>query len=222
MDFKGICKDIDRIVVSDPSYGEGVWCRYERNDINGHNWKVQGFVNEVHDDYEGIPINYVEFVVALSIPDVHYGFMNLHPDGSFAHAADVKVKDYTIGMDTACVGFGVNKVADEIKASRDEWQPGCCLRTLTDGEFGSVREGVYDDEVKFIVLNGFLDEDTGYSVKDVFDYLVSSLEIELDKTKSLDDVIKDSLKEAAEQTPGMSEDMSKKLLNNILDGLGER
>ena len=37
--------------------------------------------------------------------------------------------------------MGINEAADEIKDSIDDWQPECSLETLTDGEFGYVKEG---------------------------------------------------------------------------------
>ncbi len=190
MEFQGICRTLDRIVVSDPSYADGVWCRYERNDIGGKDWRVHGFIKEVADtfDYEGesIPVSGVEFLVGICAPGET---LILREDGSFAHSERVKVNDFEIGMDTACIGLGVNDVADEIKASRDEWQPDCCLKTLTDGMFGSVQEGVRDDKVRFLVISGYLDDDAGYSAKDVLDYLTAAMGFELDKGLALDGVI---------------------------------
>ncbi len=191
MRFTGKCKPFDRIVVSDPFYGEDVWCRYERTGINGKGWDASGFVNVVSEEDEGFPINGKEFVVALCAPDSS-GHITLKDDGSFAYFARCKLNNFTIGMDTACVGLGVNEQADDIKACKDEWQPDNCFRTLMDGEFGSVVEGSYNDEVKFIVISGYLDDDTGYSVEDIMNYLGSALNIEFEKEFGIDSVLEDA------------------------------
>lgn len=199
MEFRGICKNVDRIVVSDPSYGEDVWCRYESKNINGKDWRVQGYILDCSDEFDGFAVNGVEFFVGLSAPGEH---LDLHEDGTFSHYERTSVKDFVIGMDTACVGFGLNEVADEIKASRDEWQPGCCLRTLTDGEFGSVYEGRFNGEVKFVVISGFLDEDTGYSKEDVLNYIASAFNVELERNLGIDEVLADAKDKSDIQNDG--------------------
>ena len=212
MEFVGICRTLDKIVVSDPSYAEGVWCRYERNDIGGKDWRVHGFIKEVADtfEYEGesIPTSGVEFMVGMCAPGEH---LLLREDGSFRHSAQVKVNEFEIGMDTACVGLGVNGVADEIKAGRGEWQPDCCLKTLTDGMFGSVLEGVRDDNVRFLVISGYLDEDAGYSVEDVLEYLQAGLGFELDKGLALDGVIKEAKSRTENNVDVSNEKIDKEL-----------
>ena len=189
MEFNGVIKNVDRIVVSDPSFGEDVWCRYEKTDVKGRDWKVHGFISDYSQDFDGLYLKGVKFVVGLAAPDEHF---ELHEDGSFAHYTRVKVKEVEIGMDTACVGIGINGVADEIKARRDEWQPDCCLKTLTDGLFGTVNEGCLNGDLRFLVISGYLDEDTGYSKEDVLGYLVTAMNIELDKTLGLDEIISDA------------------------------
>lgn len=186
MKFSGICKSIDRIVVSDSSYKDDVWCRYENKNVNGQNWKVHGFITDYAEQIEGLDVKGQKVVVCLSAPDE---YVELHEDGSFASYARTKIKEFTIGMDSACVGFGVNERADEIKARRDEWQPNCCLRTCTDGIFGKVFEGNCDDSTRFIVISGSFDEDTGYSQKDILEYLVSSLNIELERSLTVDELL---------------------------------
>ena len=90
-----------------------------------------------------------------------------------------------IGMDSACVAIGINEKAKEIVDIRNEWQPECALKTLTDGLFGMVTEGKLNNELKFICLSSFLDEDTEYSIEDVIDYLQYQLNIsELEKVNS--------------------------------------
>ena len=91
-------------------------------------------------------------------------------------------------MDTACVALGINEKADEIIELRADWQPECSLNTLTDGLFGTVKEGKIQDHTVFIWLSGYLDEDTGYSIEEIIDYLQYQLnitELEKDITKSM-------------------------------------
>lgn len=161
---------------------------------------MQGFVTDYTEDFEGITVNGIEFFVGLVVPGEH---LELHEDGSFAYYAGNKIKEFVIGMDTACVGLGINNVADEILAARDEWQPGCCLNTLTDGQFGNVFEGSFDNEVKFIVLSGFLDEDTGYSKEDILNYLVSGLNIELVRNLGIDEVLSNA-KDKSDNIKGLN------------------
>lgn len=206
MEFKGICKVVDKIVISDPSYGEDVWCRYERTDIGGKDWRVQGFIKGVSEEIEcegeRFPVSGVEFVVGICAPGEH---LILREDGSLLTNMSYQINEFVIGMDTACVGFGVNKQADDIKRCKGAWQPDCCLKTLTDGQFGNVVEGVFEDKVRFVVISGFLDEDTGYSLQDILDYLTSSLELELEPSLNIEDLISDAYKAEKEQFEGTSQ-----------------
>lgn len=172
MFYKGNIEQIKKVIVSDPSYKEGVWCRYESNkfDPRAH-WRVQMAVNEVSG-------NGVDFAMLLTSNALIGKGCVLNKDGcSFSHPERLDMKETDIGMDTACIALGVNDVADEIKASINEWQPDCALKTLTDGIFGDVVEGSYKGFVFLLYIGGYLDKDTGYSVKDIVQYLSSSFKI---------------------------------------------
>lgn len=41
MRYKGKIKELNQIIVSDPSYGEDTWGRYERTDMNKKIWIFQ-------------------------------------------------------------------------------------------------------------------------------------------------------------------------------------
>ena len=101
----------------------------------------------------------------------------------------IKLEETEIGMDTACVALGINEKADEIIELRDEWQPECSLNTLTDGIFGTVKEGTAKgNHPVFIWISGYLDEDTGYSIEEIIDYLqyqFNITELEKDITKPM-------------------------------------
>lgn len=202
MFYKGVIEEINKVVVSDPSYGKDVWCRYER-EITGPRapWRVQLAVNEVTDNYDGIICKGVDFALLLSSTSLSGNSCTLKEDGhSFSHFARLKMKETEIGMDTACVALGINEIADVINASSNEWQPSCSLKTLTDGLFGSVYEGSYNGGTHLLYVSGYLDEDAGYSVEDVVQYLTTAFKIkDLELVKdsvALEDRIADAKKQS--------------------------
>lgn len=179
MFYKGQIEQINKVVVSDPSYKEGVWCRYESDRVDsGGPWRVQMAINEVTDNVDGYDIKGIDFAMLLSSSLIFAKTCNLAKDGSsFSHPKPLEMKETEIGMDTACIALGINDVADEIKASIDEWQPNCALKTLTDGMFGNVIEGSHEGVGYLLYISGYLDEDTGYSVEDIVQYLTSAFKI---------------------------------------------
>ena len=66
MRYKGKIEKLDQIIVSDPIYGKDVDCRYERTNINGHNWNVNIEINDFSEKIDNIQLNGIEFLV-LSI-----------------------------------------------------------------------------------------------------------------------------------------------------------
>lgn len=174
MKFGGKIKELNQIIISDPSYDNDVTCRYERENINQKDMNV---LIEIHDYFEkidGIQINGVEFYILIHNSKEP---CMLKEDGSFSHYTRDKVTKYEIGIDTACVTFGINSFADNIRKSQKEWQPPFSLKTLSDGIFGEVKEGKEDDKINFIFISGFLDKDTQYSIGDVLDYITKYLEV---------------------------------------------
>lgn len=206
MFYNGQIEKINKVVVSDPSYKEGVWCRYESNQIDsGGPWRVQMAINEVSDHVDGFDIKGVEFALLLSSSLLSKKPCELSKEGSsylvpMTLHKMLKMKETEVGMDTACVALGVNEVADEIKASRDEWQPDCALKTLTDGMFGNVQEGSVNGSICLLYISGYLDEDTGYSVQDIVNYLstnfkIKDLELVKEKPALEDEITKAKSKE---------------------------
>ena len=194
MRYEGRIKNINQIIVSDPSYQKGVWCRYENDEINMRNCKVMLDVSPYHEtitaeeraeylpdnvdksNLRDLTVDGVEF--RLLISDGSH-FCNLTENG-FEHSSWLKMKDYTIGMDTACVSLGINDVADRIRSEIDTYQPSTCLRTLTDGEFGTVFEGTTprSDVTCLIYVEGYLCDDTEYTIDDILEYLTNNFSIE--------------------------------------------
>lgn len=209
MIVKGKIDKLNSFVATDPSYGSDVWCRYEANPESNKPWDAQLLLKKVdemvHDEEDNFDyhVEGVDFTLFLFESDQHF---QLFPDGRFTHYKSAVLKEFTIGADTACIAIGVNDMVDEIKGCKEDWQPACALRTLTDGEIGMVIEGSNKDKLSFIYLNGFLDKDTGYSIENLKDYFVQQLnmkEVVIEKEGNLDktlDAAKDKAESSAEKT----------------------
>ena len=194
MFYLGTIKELNKIVVSDPSYGPDVSCRYENSLIHdGKNWRVSIALNEISEKhgYDGLTMDVEGIDFSLMLNHPIFSGCRLHPSGqSFSHPSKAVIMEYEIGMDTACVALGINEIADEILASQDEWQPGCALKTLTDGLFGNVVEVSVKGQPVVIFISGYLDADAGYSIEDILQYLSSTFEItDLYRETSLDEKI---------------------------------
>lgn len=176
--YKGRIDNLQKLVVSDPSYGEDVWCRYESTNFPpGKKWAAQLQVNEYNRKLDGFTLSGVEFSLMLCTAALEKN-CRFSDDMGFICPMALDVGEPTeIGMDTACVALGINARADLIKAEQGSWQPDCALKTLTDGFFGDVFEGKYEGLVWLVVVSGALDDDTGYTVQDVVDYLRDAFEI---------------------------------------------
>lgn len=185
MQYSGKISEVKQIIVSDPSYSKDVWCRYENDSLNAKDWDVKLKVLNSTENIEGYDITGLDFYILLSNPNIHCDFT----EKGFLYPALSKIDEYTIGADTACISLGINDVADKIRSEIDEWQPSTCLKTLADGEFGVVYEGkeANSNQVNFIAIAGFFDEDTGYSAEDLIDYFKENFEI-----TNLSPVISDS------------------------------
>ncbi len=189
MRYKGKIKELNHIVISDPSYDKDVWCRYEKDNLKEKNWNVDIDIHPTVDKIEDFTIKGTEFFLFLSKDK---RLSELRENGTIRYLSGLEIKETEIGMDTACVALGINEKADEIIELRDDWQPECSLNTLTDGIFGTVKEGkLNDNHTVFIWLSGYLDEDTGYSIEEIVDYLQYQLNIvDLEKDKEKPIIIK--------------------------------
>lgn len=191
MRYKGKIDNINHIVISDPSYDKNVTCRYERTNLNEKNWVIDIDIKPVREQNEGLTVEGIEFFLLLSKNEK---IGELKENGTIKYFKGIQLNQTEIGMDTACVCLGINEKAEEIIELQNEWQPECSLKTLTDGLFGTVKEGKIDDDIVFIGLCGYLDEDTEYSEKDIIDYFQEQLEIkELCKENSIPLLLEDEL-----------------------------
>lgn len=171
MKFKGKIKNLNHIVLSDPSYEKGVWCRYEKDNLNEKDWLVNLDIHTVkeHDD----EVEGTEFFLLLK---KYKNDCELDDKGTLNYLTNIELKNYIIGVDTACVAFGINDYAKEIINSMDEWQPFCAIRTGADGKFGEVIEGVENNELRFLFITGYFDEEM-CNEKELFEYLKNQFEI---------------------------------------------
>lgn len=199
MRYKGKIKNLNHIIISDPSYDESVTCRYEKNDLKEKNWYVDIDIKKTVEKMGNFTARGVEFFLFLA---KDRELSELKEDGTIRYLKGIKLTETEIGMDTACIALGVNERADEIIELRDEWQPECSLNTLTDGFFGTVKEGV--DKINnpvFIWISGYLDEAAGYSIEEIVDYLQYQLnitELEKDITRTMNVRQKDILEKSTE------------------------
>ena len=175
MRYRGKIKELNHIIISDPSYDESVTCRYERTNLKKENWFVDIDIKPVIEQMENFTIKGTEFFLFLC-KDKRLG--ELKENGTISYLKGINLEETEIGMDTACIALGTNDKAKEIIELRNDWQPECSLNTLTDGLFGVVKEGKIENDIVFIWLSGYLDEDTGYSIEDVIKYLQYQLNIE--------------------------------------------
>lgn len=176
MTYSGNINEINQIIVSDPSYEKGVWCRYENDNLNAKDWNIKIEVKDYNENIDGYDITGLDFQILLSHPSVRCDFT----ENGIRYPKSSEIKEYTIGADTACVSFGINDIADKIRSEVDEWQPSTCLKTLADGEFGVVYEGTRanSDKVHFIAIAGFFDKDTGYSEEGLVKYFEKNFTVE--------------------------------------------
>ncbi len=184
MRYKGLIKDLNHIVISDPSYKDGIWCRYEKDNLNEKDWNVDLQIYSVKTKFEDYDIRGTEFYLLLQKDKRD---CKIDEEGSIRYLSNIEIKDYTIGMDTACIALGINEDAKEIIDSREEWQPDCAIRTGTDGTFGEVTEGIKDGRLCFLLVTGYIEEDF-CDEKEMLKYLVNHFEIEnltefIDKNK---------------------------------------
>lgn len=199
MRYKGKIENLNHIIISDPSYDESVTCRYEKNDLKEKNWYVDIDIKKTVEKMGNFTARGVEFFLFLA---KDRELSELKEDGTIRYLKGIKLTETEIGMDTACIALGVNERADEIIELRDEWQPECSLNTLTDGFFGTVKEGV--DKINnpvFIWISGYLDEAAGYSIEEIVDYLQYQLnitELEKDITRAMNVSQKDILEKSTE------------------------
>ena len=180
--YTGKIKNLNKIIISDPSYSADDGMRYEKNFNDMKNLDVILNINEVDDvllyEKEVFNAKGIEFSILIKNPENTSVELSNNNTIEYENGKYEKVNKYEIAMDTACVSLGINKHADLITDSKDDWLPGCALNTGTDGLFGEVNEGLNSNKTEFIGIYGFLDEGTGYTFEEIKNYLIENLEVE--------------------------------------------
>ena len=173
MRFRGKINNINHVVISDPSYKKGVWGRYEKENLNETNWLVNLDISSVETKVGEYYLKGTEFSLLLK---KNAEDCSLDDEGTLSYMSDIKLNDYKIAMDTACVALGINDNAKEIIDCRGEWQPSCAIRTGGDGIFGEVSEGTQNDKLCFLLITGYFEEDF-INENELFEYLKDQFEI---------------------------------------------
>lgn len=173
MKFKGKINNINHIVISDPSYKKGVWCRYEKENLNENDWLVNLDIYPVETKVGKYYIKGTEFSLLLQKDKED---CSIDDKGTLNYRRDIELKDFTIGMDSACIALGINDNAKEIIDCRGDWQPLCAIRTGTDGTFGEVSEGIKNGKIRFLLITGYFEEDF-INENELFEYLKNQFEI---------------------------------------------
>ena len=112
MRYKGKIKELNHIIISDPSYDESVTCRYENNNLKEKDWYVDIDIKPTVDKIEDLTIKGTEFFLFLS---KDRRLSELRENGAIRYLSGIELKETEIGMDTACVALGINEKADEIE-----------------------------------------------------------------------------------------------------------
>lgn len=187
MKYKGKIDNINHIVISDPMYKEGVWCRYEKKDLNLKDWIVNLGIYPTEMKLDDFLIKGTNFFLLLQENE---NACSLSDDWNLSYLKDIELKEYTIGMDSACVALGINNNAKKIINSKEEWQPSCAIKTGTDGIFGEISEGLKDDKLSFLLITGYVEEEF-INQNELFEYLKNQFEItDLIKEKNMKSIEK--------------------------------
>ena len=109
MRYNGKIEKLNHIIVSDPSYDKDVTCRYEKTGMNEKDWKIDIDIENVEDRYGKYTFKGTEFYIFLVKDRIN---AELRYKGTIKCLSSIKIKETEIGMDTACVAFGINEKAD--------------------------------------------------------------------------------------------------------------
>ena len=225
--YIGNIDNIEKIVISDPSFNEDNIGRFERDYNNKDNWKVELILNDIEDiiKYENdyIRTKGIEFLIILKKPELKELTIDINSNLSNIPKG-LNINKTEVYMDTACVGIGVNNNANKLKATKNEWQPSCALKTLTDGYFGTVLEAKKEEKTEFIQITGYLDEDTNYTRDEIKNYLEKMMEIKdlrLEKEYESEKLNKILFKEPGQRPIIMEIEKDLKAEQEIVGGLIE-
>lgn len=182
MKYYGKIKNLRKLVISDPMYENDVWCRYEQEFKSSENWYVSMQINH---RLSKLSYPYIELIIAMQKNSNEDEIKIYEEIPKIEIINNYVAKEYTIGMDSACVSLGINEKADMI-TQNDAWQPSFAIRTGTDGTFGYVKEykkSYYDLEPEIILIKGYIDSDF-ITEEELLKYIKEQLEFKVDFEKN--------------------------------------
>ena len=66
--YKGKIKELNHIIISDPSYDESVTCRYEKNNLKEKNWYVDIDIKPTVDKIEDFTSGVIACFISTGSP----------------------------------------------------------------------------------------------------------------------------------------------------------
>ena len=112
MRYKGKIRELNHIIISDPSYDESVTCRYEKDNLREKDWYVDIDIKPTIDKIEDFTFRGTEFFLFLYKDKK---LCELKENGTISYLKGIKLNEIEIGMDTACVALGIDKKAKKEK-----------------------------------------------------------------------------------------------------------
>ena len=103
MKFKGKIKELNDIIISDPSYGSNVPCRYENKNMDMKDVFVEMQFGTT--DFEEDDDKHIHFFIIIKTDENE---CNLTDEREIKVLKNTKLKQYDIGVDTACFAMGTN------------------------------------------------------------------------------------------------------------------
>lgn len=148
--YRGKLSYLNDFLATDPSYKDGVWCRYHSNKpFAKGDWDVELILNTVDGDLE---VN-LQVSNGVHIEYTSNGFM--WPEG---YERD-ETFSTQLGMDTACIYIGCNESSKEMTQLINDdsiWDFPNTIRIGADGLFGNLWEGLKDSKIHFILIMGLI------------------------------------------------------------------
>lgn len=141
---------VDYLKISDPYYEKGVWCRYEKDNIQMDSIQVLVKHETIYDEQVDQTFDYGELVVSLS--------------NKYCQGKPTEEKDYQIGVDTARYVFETEHNLSDIY-------------TAADGVFGGVNECYYGDNLGKIDIYLAIPDECAMSEKEFISSVLRTMSI---------------------------------------------
>ena len=190
MRYKGKIPIINKFIISDPEYEDNSQYTYSELNLKLSDYIVeilieQNYDNEVKRSYKELDIIIKEKDETIKVKGNKFVY----------DSKDILIRT-PIMMKSDCVSMGIDEFAEEIRNAKREGKSPCSLKTASDGFFGSVIEGYFNNKISFIYIAGCINDYAGYSEEDLINYLKRQLKIyDLQQVRELNDDINSHLDE---------------------------